>query len=227
MALTGIFGGTFDPVHLGHLRTAMDLLDALPLREVRFMLCGIPPHRVSPLAPAKIRWAMLQAALASDPRLVADDRELYRDGPSYTVDSLESLRADFKEQHLALILGMDAFGSLDTWYRWQDILSLAHLVVVQRPGSRLRSSGVPARLLADHGCEDPAELINADRGRIFTATMTQLEISSSAIRELAIAGRDPRYLVTDSVREIMMSSGCYGPHAQETQTKKEVLFGAK
>ena len=226
MALTGIFGGTFDPIHLGHLRTAMDLLDSLPLSEVRFVPCGIPPHRDPPQASAQTRWAMLQIALAEDARMVPDDRELRREGLSYMADTLESLRVDFNDRSLALILGMDAFAALDTWHRWQDILRLAHLIVVQRPGSQLPATGVAARLLADHRSDHLADLAAAGSGRILTMTMTQLEISSSAIRELVSHGNDPRYLVTDSVRDIIVSSGCYEPGSHGQQTNEEMRFRA-
>jgi len=226
MALTGIFGGTFDPIHVGHLRTAVDLLDRLPLSEVRFVPCGVPPHRDPPEAAAQTRWAMLQIALAADSRMVADDRELRREGPSYMADTLESLRLDFKDRCLALILGMDAFAALDTWHRWQDILGLANIIVVQRPGSQLSATCIAARLLADHRCDDLADLSAGGSGRILMMTMTQLEISSSAIRDLVRCGRDPRYLVTDSVRDIIVSSGCYEPDSRGQQAKEEIGFRA-
>ena len=130
--MIGVFGGTFDPIHFGHLRSALEIGESLRLKEIRFIPCRIPPHRDEPLADPLQRLAMVRAALAGQPEMIADDREIKRDGSSYMVDTLESLRNEFVNDPLCLILGMDAFMELPTWHRWQDLLTLAHLVVMHR-----------------------------------------------------------------------------------------------
>src|SRR5690606_32888062 len=130
----GIFGGTFDPIHYGHLRTALELKHVLDLAVVHFVPCANPPHRATPMTDGALRMRLVQAAIADEPGFVADDRELERAGLSYTVDTLFSLRAEFKARPICLLLGMDAFVSLPQWHRWNELLDLAHIVVAHRPG---------------------------------------------------------------------------------------------
>ena len=131
----GIFGGTFDPIHYGHLRPALELLETLELAEVRFIPCRIPAHRGLPQVTAEQRLALVRLALADQPGFMADDRELRREGPSYMVDTLASLREDVgPETPLCLIIGADAFRELHTWRRWRELTDWAHIVVMQRPG---------------------------------------------------------------------------------------------
>lgn len=211
MEATGILGGTFDPVHFGHLRMGAELLEWLELDEIRFMPCRVPPHHKLPVAPAAQRVAMLTAAVANTPGFVVDERELSRAGPSYTVDTLESLRDDFPNRPLCLIIGMDSFAGLTSWHRWEELLSLAHIVVAHRPGAAVPDSEPLRRLLDRCRTVDPAKLGKAPAGRVLLHTVTQLDISSSAIRELVAEGRSPRFLLPDSVGEMISSSGCYKP----------------
>lgn len=210
----GIFGGTFDPIHYGHLRSAFELLEALEFSEVRFMLAGNPPHREATHADGPTRVALVQAAIDGEPRFILDDRELRREGPSYSVDTLLDLRAEFAHRSLCLVVGMDAFLSLPQWHQWREILELAHLVVAHRPGWRAPQSGTLGELLADRGTERVQDLHESRAGRVYVRAVTQLEISSSAIRELVRAGRDPRYLVPDPVRRLLAESGCYHAAAE-------------
>jgi nicotinate-nucleotide adenylyltransferase len=152
---------------------------------------------------------MLRAALAGEPRLAVDERELRRPGPSYTVDSLTSLRAEVGERPLCLVLGADAVMGLPTWRRWREILELAHLVVLHRPGYELGGGGEVGALLAARRSDDVQALHRSPGGTIRLQAVTQLDISSSAIRALAAAGGDPRFLVPDPVRDIILSTGCY------------------
>lgn len=206
----GVFGGTFDPVHYGHLRTAFEMLQALRFGEVRLIPCGDPPHRGDTFASAALRLEMVRAAVAGQRGLVADDRELRRDGPSYTVDTLKSLQREFSDRSLGLILGMDAFLGLPRWHRWDEILELAHIVVAHRPGWRAPDLGPLGKLLDERGTLRVEDLHEARHGRIHIHAVTQLEISSTEIRELVEAGRDPRFLMPDAVREVIASSACYG-----------------
>ena len=205
----GIFGGTFDPIHFGHLRTAFELLQALRLSEMRFMPAGNPPHRDVTVASAEQRLAMVQAATQGQPGFVVDDREIRREGLSYSVDTMRTLRADFPDRSLCLVVGMDAFLGLPKWHQWRELLELAHLVVAHRPGWRAPSMGPLGELLVDRGTGRIGDLHESRAGCIYIHAVTQLEISSTELRKMIAAGRDPRYLMPDAVRAIIEETGCY------------------
>lgn len=211
MITIGIFGGTFDPIHYGHLRTAFELLQALRLNEIRFMPAGNPPHREATVAGAEVRLAMVQAATSDQHGFVVDDREMRREGLSYSVDTMRTLRTDFPDHSLSLIVGMDAFLGLPKWHQWRELLELAHLVVAHRPGWRAPSMGPLGELLVDRGTGRIHDLHETRAGCIYIHAVTQLEISSTEVRKLIAAGRDPRYLMPDAVRAIIDQSGCYRP----------------
>jgi nicotinate-nucleotide adenylyltransferase len=209
----GIFGGTFDPIHFGHLRPAFELSQALKLAEVRFLPAGTPPHRQSqaPLASAELRLAMVKAAVAGEKRFVVDDREVRRAGASYSVDTLTELRGEFPDRSLCLMLGMDAFLGLPNWHRWREILELAHVVVWHRPGWKAPEKGPLGEVMVDRGTGSVRELHEQKAGRIYIHAVTQLEISSTELRQVIVSGTDPRYLVPDEVRKIILETGCYAP----------------
>jgi nicotinate-nucleotide adenylyltransferase len=205
----GIFGGTFDPIHYGHLRTAFELLQALKLGQIKFMPAGNPPHREQTVAGTVDRVAMVSAAIAGQSEFVLDDRETRREGPSYSVDTMREMRAELPEQPLCLIVGMDAFLGLPKWHQWRDLLQLIHLVVAHRPGWRAPTMGPLGELLVDRGTGRIQDLHESPAGRIYIHAVTQLEISSTEVRKLIAQGRDPRYLMPDSVRDIIRTSACY------------------
>ncbi|MEI8297691.1 MAG: nicotinate-nucleotide adenylyltransferase [Pseudomonadota bacterium] len=205
----GIFGGTFDPIHYGHLRTAYELLATLRLPEMRFMPAGNPPHRPATIASNELRLQMVQAATAGQSGFTVDDREMRKQGPSYSVETLAELRAEAPMRPLCLIVGMDAFLGLPKWHRWRDLLTLAHLVVAHRPGWRAPLMGPLGELLVEHGTGSVCDLHEALAGRIYIHAVTQLEISSTDVRALIGAGGDPRYLMPEAVRSIILESGCY------------------
>jgi nicotinate-nucleotide adenylyltransferase len=209
MSTLGVFGGTFDPIHYGHLRTAFELMQALRLDELRFMPTGDPPHREPPVAPHAVRLAMVKAATEGQPGFIVDDRELRRAGPSYSVDTLSTLRAEYPDRPFCLIVGMDAFIGLPKWYQWRQILQLAHVVVAHRPGWRTPTLGPLGELLVDRGTANVVDLHDAIAGRIYIHAVTQLEISSSGVRDLVRRGGDPRFLIPDAVRRVIAESGCY------------------
>jgi nicotinate-nucleotide adenylyltransferase len=205
----GIFGGTFDPIHNGHMRTALELRDSLRLAEVKFLPAGNPPHRDQTQATAEMRLAMVQAAVADEPGFSVDDREVRRTGLSYSVDTLTELRAEHPDRSLCLLLGMDAFLGLPGWHRWREILDLAHVVVAHRPGWKAPTQGPLGEVMVDHGTGTVRELHELVAGRVYVHAVTQLEISSTELRQLISRGGDPRYLVPDSVCKVLRDTGWY------------------
>jgi len=205
----GIFGGTFDPIHYGHLRTAFELREAARLSEVRFLPTGNPPHRDPAQASAEERLAMVRAAVEGQPGFSVDDRETRRSGLSYSVDTLGELRAEFPQRSICLLLGMDAFLGLPNWHRWREILELAHVVVAHRPGWKAPTQGPLGEVMVDRGTGSVRDLHDATAGKIYVHAVTQLEISSTDLRALIARGRDPRYLVPDSVCKLLRETGWY------------------
>ena len=205
----GIFGGTFDPIHYAHLRTAFELQQALRLREIRFVPAGNPPHRDQPLADPQLRLAMVKAAVAGQLGFVVDDREIAKTTPSYSVETLAELRHEYPDRSICLIVGMDAFLGLPKWYQWREIFELAHLVVAHRPGWRAPGMGPLGELLVDRGTGRINDLHDSRSGCIYIHAVTQLEISSTDVRQLIAMGRDPRFLMPDAVRKIILESNCY------------------
>jgi len=195
----GIFGGTFDPIHIAHLRMALEIKQQLHLDEMRLLPCYLPPHRPAPGATAEERVAMLKIALQDCAELVIDERELQRDKPSYTYDTLCELRAEVGEQvSLCLCMGMDSFVTLDTWHNWDQLLQLAHIVVVARPGWFLPESGAVADLLNVHRNDSDA-IAQQAAGAIVVLEQRLLAISATDIRTQIRAGNSPQFLVPDGV----------------------------
>lgn len=205
----GILGGTFDPIHFGHLRTALELHQALDLAEVRLIPCFQPVHRKSPIATPEQRLAMVRKAIENEPALMADPCEIQRKGPSYTIDTLETLRKKLPHTPLCLIMGIDALLNFPSWNRWQDILKLAHLVVAHRPHYHLPQSGVVADLLKERLKQAPESLHECLAGNILLHPVTPLEISATDIRRQIAKGRSPRYLLPDSVNKYIQQHGVY------------------
>ncbi len=206
----GIFGGTFDPVHFGHLRPVQEVMRALVLEEVRFIPAAIPPHRCAPAAAPEDRLRMLELALSGIPGLRVDDRELRRGGPSFTVPTLESLRAELGPRPLCLIIGMDAFGSIGTWHRASELPQLAHLVVVQRPGwnhSQDVALGLP--WLRGRLCTVPSELAGTPAGRLMFRVVTPQDLSASRIRAMIGLGESVHGMLPEPVEEYISRRGLY------------------
>ena len=211
----GIFGGTFDPIHYGHLRTAFEMLQVLRFEEVRFIPCGDPPHRGITYADAELRYRMVDAAIKGQEGFLSDDRELRREGPSYSIDTLTDLREEFPERSLGLIVGMDAFLELPKWHRWDEILNFAHIVVAHRPGWRAPDIGELGNLIAENGTHRVDDLHEVTHGRIHIHAATQLEIASTEIRDLVATGRDPRFLMPDAVRDVIKQTNLYMSETNE------------
>ena len=181
----GIIGGTFDPVHYGHLRLGADVKAALGLSEVRLIPAGVPPHRPPPAASGEHRLAMTVLGCAEFPGLVADGREIGRPGPSYTVTTLQTLHAEDVTRPLALIIGSDAFAGLTSWHRWEQLFTLAHLVVVERPGAPSLAQALPPPLQEQWErrlTTDPSRLSRQLSGAIVRQGVTPQPISATEIR---------------------------------------------
>ncbi|QIK38008.1 nicotinate-nucleotide adenylyltransferase [Caldichromatium japonicum] len=210
--MIGIFGGTFDPIHHGHLRAALECLEQLRLDQIRFIPLKTAVHRPPPVASPRQRAAMLEAALAGEPRFILDLREFKRSGPSYTYDTLASLRAEIGgSRPLCLLLGSDAYAGFLSWYRPLEILRLAHLVVMHRPGYPPLTDTALADLYRERACQDSRELALHPSGSILLYAMTPLAISSTQIRALIAAGLSPRYLLPDTVLGYINNERLYLP----------------
>lgn len=212
----GILGGTFDPIHNGHLRIAQEALEQCDLAQVRFVPCGTPPHRPTPVASAKTRWEMVRLALNGHSDFLVDVREVFRTDPCYTVDTLAGLRAELgAQQPVCLILGGDAFLQLHTWREWKRLFELAHIVVLQRAGGPPLGNAMlnadpalqaeyQARLAPGAGA-----LHETPNGVIFVADMPALEISSTDIRRRCADGKNARYLAPESVVNYINTNQLY------------------
>ncbi len=194
-----VFGGTFDPIHNAHLRVAWESAEFLDA-EILLLPASVPPHRDQPIASAQQRAACVRASLAGQDRLILDVRELRREGPSYTIDTLMELRAEIGESRpLVLLVGADAFARLPSWHRWRELFDYAHIGVLTRPG---HDDPLPTELrtkIASRRCNSVAMLHESAAGRVLPIPVTPLEISASHIRALLAAGREPRWLVPDAL----------------------------
>lgn len=194
-----ILGGTFDPVHIGHLRVAWEAAEALDV-EVRLIPAQVPPHRPPPVASPEQRVRMLRLALVGQDRLTLDTRELDRAGPSFTFDTLRGLRDEFgSERPLVLLLGADAFAGLPSWHRWQELFDLAHIVALTRPGHVAVWPDELAAMAAPRRVDVARRLHAAPSGAVFELAVTPLEISASQIRALLAGGREPRWLLPEAL----------------------------
>lgn len=210
--LIGIFGGTFDPVHFGHLRTALELREGLELDQLRLVPSATPPHRQSPQATALQRLAMLRLAVADEPGVIIDERELERVGPSFMVDTLTSLRTAYASSSLVLCLGSDAFAGLSTWHRWRQLFELAHIVVVHRPGWSIAQLESPelSEELGGRLVDEIGVLRQRLSGAVLFHRVTPLDISATVIREQIRRGRSARYLLPDAVWRYIRDQELYG-----------------
>lgn len=216
-SLAGIYGGTFDPVHYGHLRVAEELADILQLCHLSFLPAGQPRLRNTPFVSGEHRVAMLREAIHNNPRFLVDDREIRRSGETYSVESLQEIQQEYKGKGfvaLCFITGADAFLKLSHWYCWRDLFELCHLIIVNRPGSVQISnpSSLPDELRG--ACQDrwttaAEELKNTPCGLIFTASTTLLDISSTTIRNIIASGMSARYLLPEPVLNYINEYGFY------------------
>ncbi len=206
---TVIFGGTFDPIHYGHLRAASEVCEKLSADDFRLLPAGEPPHRDYTGAAACHRLAMLELAVAPYPDLSVDEREVRRAGPSYMVETLASIRQEVASRPVILCLGQDAANQLSGWHRWRELVELAHLVIMKRPRSRLKYTGEVADLLGTRRVSRLEQLMETEAGRVCYLGVTQLAISSTDIRRQLAEGRNPRFLLPSTVLAYIRKHGLY------------------
>jgi nicotinate-nucleotide adenylyltransferase len=211
----GLLGGTFNPIHFGHLRMAQELADALNFNEVRFIPSANPPHRTTPEVSAQHRAAMVQLAISDNPLFTVDTRELERTGASYMIDTLISLRNELGENNtLCLIMGSDAFVKLDTWHHWQKLLDYCHIILVQRPNiapDQPKLSAALTALLHDHYTENVDDLVHKSAGYIHMQKITPLDVSATKIREMIATNDEVKYLLPDNVLAYIKQHRLYKP----------------
>jgi nicotinate-nucleotide adenylyltransferase len=211
-APVGVMGGTFDPVHFGHLRLAQEAAEILGLERVRWVPAGQPWHRTQPKASAAHRLEMVRLAIGKNPLFELDDAEIRQTAPGYTVETLARLREMFgADRPLVLLLGTDAFRGLTSWERWRDLFELAHIFVAQRPGHSLTPGAMRAALAAEwrKRAGTPDALRERSTGSIVTYGTTALDISASAIRAHFAQARSPRYLLPSAVLDYIEAHGLY------------------
>jgi nicotinate-nucleotide adenylyltransferase len=199
--MIGIFGGTFDPVHYGHIKPVLAVKKSLNLSQIRFIPNRVPPHRSAPWLTAEQRLSLLAEALKGYPDVVIDQREFKRTGASYMVDTLSSLKEDFPGETFVLIIGMDVFYDITTWHRWKSLFDLCHLVVTTRPG--FQQSGLVEHMaehfsvhvdekdcqyLAGRMTDDITEVMRHEAGKILLKSVPQVDVSATQIRESILAG---------------------------------------
>lgn len=216
----GILGGTFDPVHIGHLRMALELHAALDLIEVRLVPVHTHPFGKKPVASVEQRAAMLERVVADLPQCKVDRRELQRAEVSYTVDTVKSLRAEVEQTPVCLFLGLDAFRQLDSWHRWDELLDYTHIVVVDRPemNQTITASQADAKfspnirtLLEQNSVNSATALHSCKAGRILRQSIPCIDISATYIRSLMASGKSIRYLVPDPVLDYIQQHKLYLP----------------
>jgi nicotinate-nucleotide adenylyltransferase len=205
----GIFGGTFDPVHYGHLRAALEAREKLELDDFRLLPAGSPPHRSNTAASATHRLAMLQLAISKHSGFRVDDREIRRDGNSYMVDTLREIREETGDSPLLLLIGQDAANTLDSWHQWRTIFELAHLVIMRRPESQLSWSGELQKQMRRRRVPEVKQIKKLPAGLVLSLEVTQLAISATGIRNLLHEGRSPRFLLPEQVIDYIGQNQLY------------------
>lgn len=206
----GILGGTFDPVHHGHLRMAIECYERIDLQEIRLVPLLAPPHRQHPVASPGHRLAMLKIAASDLQGLIIDDCELQRDEVSYTIDTVSKLRQTVGNTPLCLLMGTDAFNTLHTWHRWQELLGQTHIVIAQRHSNRFKPEATELiEIISKHRTDDISELHETSAGRIFEIHIPLLDISATQIRVAFREKRSTAFLLPDGVIDYIQTNNIY------------------
>jgi nicotinate-nucleotide adenylyltransferase len=206
-----IFGGTFDPVHYGHLRCADEAREKLGLNNLYLLPAGTPPHRKPPQATTRQRLEMLHLAQAEFPQLEIDDRETRRSGPSYMVDTLQELRTEFPQTPLLLLIGQDAANHLHSWFHWEQLFELAHIVILTRPGAKAEYRSDLARQMQRRLSADVQALCRSDAGGVLYLEVASIDVSATSIKSIMRLGRSPRSMLPGVVLDYINENQLYLP----------------
>ncbi|MBT4520032.1 MAG: nicotinate-nucleotide adenylyltransferase [Halieaceae bacterium] len=210
LTAVGVFGGTFNPIHNGHLRSGLELIERLKLDQLRLMPSAIPPHRPTPACSAEHRAAMVELAVMGEERMVCDRRELQRPGRSYTIDSLEELRSEKgPDFSLCLVMGCDAVRDINSWHRWQKLLDYCHVIIIARPGWQLPLAGEVSAWLSDNLQLDGTVIQQSPHGGILVEELRPQVISSTEIRVMLAQGLSTKYLLPERVIDYIHNYNLY------------------
>ncbi len=213
--IIGIYGGTFDPIHNGHLHVAKTLLTQLPFKEIRFIPCYEPVHRQSPLATPEQRLHMCELALENQTQLIVDSREIQRQGKSFMIDTLKSLRTEFKDYPLALIIGADSLETFQTWKSWKNIINYAHLIVVNRPESVSPKDPELKQMIENSLTDDPLKLSQALAGLLYYANIPPSLVSATKLRKQMLNSEDISHCIPKNVLNYIQAQHIYGRQSAE------------
>lgn len=219
----GILGGTFDPIHFGHLRSALEIYQQLNFDEMRLIPCKQPPHRTQPFASAADRLAMTRIAVEQSP-LMVDDREMHRDGPSYSVDTLLSLRQEYPEASLCFVIGLDAFLNLPTWHKWEKIIQLANIIVMHRGNWSIPTTGTISELLTINALKSSEKILDFSCGKVLEQSITPLNISASNIRSMLQSRISAEFLLPKPVLNYIHQHHLYVSNNQFSIQSTEVTL---
>lgn len=204
-----LFGGTFDPVHYGHLRCADEVRQKLGLKNLYLLPAGSPPHRDEPAATVKQRMEMLQLARQEFPQLLIDDRETRRSGPSYMVDTLDEMRSGLGDRPLLLLIGQDAANQLHTWFHWERLFELTHIVVLTRPGAPARYPPELAKQIQSRSVSDLTELLKSEAGKVLRLEVESIDVSATGIKGILRSGGSPDSMLPAAVLEYINKNRLY------------------
>ncbi len=207
--IIGIYGGTFDPIHNGHLHVAKELLFQFPMKEILFIPCFEPVHRQAPIASPEQRLSMCKLALENETQLRVDDREIQRQGKSYMIDTLKSLAKDYPNTPLALIIGADSFETFHTWKSWKNIFNYAHVIIVNRPQSLSPQHAELNQMISECTTNDIHQLTHESSGLLYFAQIPPSPVSATKLRELASSGKDISACVPKKVLNYIQSNKIY------------------
>jgi len=206
-----LFGGTFDPVHYGHLRCADEARQKLGLNKLYLLPVGTPPHRKPPQATTRQRLEMLHLAQAEFPQLEIDDRETRRSGPSYMVDTLQELRTEFPQTPLLLLIGQDAANHLHSWFHWEQLFELTHIVILTRPGAKAEYRSDLARQMQRRVSADVQALCHSDAGGVLYLQVASIDVSATSIKSIMRLGRSPKSMLPSVVLDYINENQLYLP----------------
>ena len=206
-----IFGGTFDPVHYGHLRCAVDVRQKLNLKKLYLLPAGTPVHRDAPRASAKQRLEMLHLAQSEFPSLHIDDREIQRSGPSYMVDTLEELRGEVRQGPILLLIGQDAANLLHTWFQWERLFTLCHIVIMTRPGTKAEYRRDLAKQIEPRLVSEQQKLLSSEAGMVLHLGVKSIDISATTIKSIIRLRRSPGSLLPKVVLDYINDNRLYLP----------------